>query len=116
MSIRAHTSAQRLTEEVRFERKTKDANGDPTGWALLCKCRAAVDGDKANERVVADGMRSVMGYTVWVRSDIVKRFGPTLDDRIVWKGRLLDVKGIVDQGLAGRMIPLRCEAGVNPGS
>lgn len=115
MSLRAYTDARRLNERIRFERATKDANGDPTGWVPLCSCRAAVDGARAVERTAADGTRSVFAYTVWVRSDIVSRFGPGLDDRIVWKSRYLDVKGAPDQGLSGRLIGFGCEAGVNKG-
>lgn len=117
MSIRASTDARRLNDRVRFERATRDANGDVTGWTLLKECYAAVDGAKASgaERVIADGTRSIGGYTVWVRSDIVKRFGPTVADRIVWGSRILDIKDAPDQGLSGRLIAFMCEVGANKG-
>jgi head-tail adaptor len=122
MSIRASTSAQRLNDRVRFERAVLDDNGDITSWRLLGECAAAVDGAKAvgAERVVADGTRSVGGYTVWVRSEIVQRWALTVADRAVWLRRrnglvYLDVKDAPDQGLRGRLIGLVCEAGVNRG-
>jgi head-tail adaptor len=117
MSIRASVFAQRLNERVWIERATRDANGDISGWSLLVACRAAVDGAKARdaEAVIAGGTRSMGGYTVWVRSDIVKRFEPTVADRVVWGSRYLDVKDAPGQGLPGRLIALICEAGANKG-
>lgn len=118
MSIRAHTTAQRLNDRVSFERPQRDSNGDPSSWLRLATdVHAAVDGAKASgaENVAADGTRSVGGYTVWIRADIVQRFGITIADRVVWKGRYLDIKDAPDQGLQGRLIALLCEAGVNAG-
>jgi head-tail adaptor len=119
MSIRAHTSAQRLSDRVHLERASRDtATGDVTGWLRLASSvQAAVDGAKARgaERVVADGTRSVAGYTVWLRADVVQRFAIAVDDRVLWKGRALDIKDAPDQGLQGRLIALLCEAGVNQG-
>lgn len=122
MSIRASTSAQRLNDRVRFERAVLDANGDIASWTLLGECAAAVDGAKAvgPERVVADGTRSVGGYTVWVRSEIVQRWALAVADRAVWLHRpnglvYLDIKDAPDQGLRGRLIGLVCESGVNKG-
>lgn len=118
MSIRAATFAQRLNDRVTFRRPVLDENGDAVDWTLIVRnAHAAVDGAKANgpERTVVDGTRSVAGYTVWVRSDVVKRFGLTVADRGEWKGRYLDIKDAPDQGLQGRLIALFCEVGVNKG-
>lgn len=123
MSIRAHTTAQRLTERVRFERPLLDANGDAAGWSPLgssTSYAAAIDGEMANERSVADGQRSVGGYTVWIRADVFQRLQLAVNDRAVWlrpnrAAVYLDIKSAADQGLRGRMIPLVCEAGVNKG-
>lgn len=117
MSIRAYVSAQRLDEVVTVKRATRDGNGDVTSWATVVCTRAAVDGAKASgaERFVADGVRSVSGYTVWMRADVVERFSIAVDDRIEWKSRYLDIKDIPDQGLRGRMLALFCEAGINKG-
>ena len=116
MSIRAATSAQRLNDRMTFSRPVLDANGDAVSWSLIASnVRVAVDGQKANERTVADGLRSVGGYTVWIRSEEVKRFGLTVADRGEWKGKFLDIKDAPDQGLQGRLIALMCEVGVNKG-
>jgi head-tail adaptor len=118
MSIRAHVSAPRLNARVTFQRPVIDANGDITDWTLIVPdVHAAVDGAKAGgaEREAADGTRSVAGYTVWVRSDILTRFGITVLDRVVWKSRFLNIRDIPDQGLEGRFIAMFCEAGVNKG-
>jgi head-tail adaptor len=118
VSIRAHASAPRLNARVTFQRAVADANGDITGWTEIVRdVHAAVDAAKASsaEREAAEGTRSVAGYTVWVRSDIPIRFGITVLDRVVWKGRFLNIRDIPDQGLEGRFIAMFCEAGVNKG-
>lgn len=118
MSIRASTSAQRLNERVTVRRPVLDSNGDAVDWALVVEnMRAGVDGAKASgaERVVAEGTRSVSGYTVWARAEEVARFGIDVTYRIEWRGKFLDVKDIPDQGLQGRLLALFCEVGVNKG-
>lgn len=118
MSIRAYVAPQRLDERVTVSRPVRDANGDVTSWTPVARnVHAGIDGAKAigAERVVADGTRSVSGYTVWMRSDVIYRFSIAVDDRIEWKGRHFDIKDIPDQGLRGRMLALFCEAGINKG-
>lgn len=124
MSIRASVSAQRLNDRVRFERPAIDGNGDVVGWTLLGECAAAIDGATTKpfnaERVVADGLRSAGYYTIWVRSEIVKRWALAVNDRITWLRRpngqvIFDIRDAPDQGLRGRLIGLYCESGVNKG-
>lgn len=122
MSIRAHVDARRLDTRGRFERPARDANGDVAGWSRLGDgdVWAAVDGMKASgaERVVTDGTRSVYGYTVWVRADVIKRLGVKVTDRFVWTWNddmPLDILDLPDQGLRGRLMACMCEAGVNAG-
>lgn len=118
MSIRASTSAQRLTERMTFRRPVLNDAGDIIDWALIVRdMRVGVDGAKANgpERTVVDGTRSVAGYTVWARAEEVERFALDVTCRGEWKGKLFDIKDIPDQGLQGRLLALFCEVGVNQG-
>lgn len=118
MSIRAKVRAQRLNDIVTFQRVTRDEYGQVSGWTDLVRdVPAAVDGAKAfnAEKVIANGVGSASNYTVWVRSDVVDRFGPTTHDRIVWKSKVLDIKDDPDQGLRGRLIAFICQAGVSEG-
>lgn len=116
MSVRAYTSAQQLDQRVRVERCRRDANGDVSAWLLVGYARARVDGQKATAEPEAQGgTRSAARYTVWLRSDIMARYRITPADRLVWKQRQLNILDAADQGLAGRFVPLVCEAGINRG-
>lgn len=118
MSIRAHAVAQRLNTRITFQRTVTDANGDVIGWTEIVRdIDAAVDGAKATgpEREAAEGTRSVSSYTVWVRSEVPIRFDIDVTDRILWKGKILNIRDIPDQGLEGRLVALFCEAGINKG-
>lgn len=118
MTIVSNTDPRRLDEVVTFQRNvgTQDTSGDtPENWTNLIACRAAVDGDKASEMATGGGMKSRLGYTVWVHADIITRFAITQRDRISWKGRLLNITDLPDQGLRGRYMPVVCDSGVNSG-
>lgn len=120
MSIRAQVTAARLDTRVRFERKqqTRSATGAVSeAWAPVFECWAAVDGAKASgpEPLVDGGIRTPRDYTVWVRADVIERFAITPLDRIVWKGRVLNIADIPDQGLRGRLMGITARAGMNQG-
>lgn len=120
MSIRAHFNPRRADQRVIFERNagTQDENGDtPADWRTLIECSAAVDGAKASspEPNVGGGIKSSRDYTVWVRADIISRFSITEVDRVNWKGRILNIKDMPDQQIAGRWIAVICDSGKNAG-
>lgn len=117
--IRSERSGRSLDQRVRFERLSEAGQND-TGspiveWRPLVECPAAVDGTKASERYVAEGTRSIGDYTVWIRADILDRFKLTPRDRIVWKGRILNIIDIPDQQLRGRFIAVFANSGLNEG-
>ncbi len=118
MSIVANFDPRRMDQTVTFQRDTgaQDASGDaPESWTTVVQCRAAVDGDKAKEAAIGGGIKSRLGYTVWVNADIVTRFSITQRDRISWNGKLLNIIDLPDQGLRGRFMPMICQSGVNAG-
>jgi SPP1 family predicted phage head-tail adaptor len=119
MSIRANVDARRLDQRVTIQRRTltKGATGENAEtFPDLVECWAAVDGAKANaEPNLTDGIKSQADYTVWVRSDIVKRFSVTVMDRIQWKSKVFNIKDMPDQQLRGRLIALICNTGLNAG-
>lgn len=119
MSIRSNMDARRADQRVTFERNTPsqdNAGQDVEQWAPLVRdVPVAIDGDKAREVVANGGERSRLGYTVWVRADIVSRFTITEADRILWGSKVLNIRGISDQQLRGRWTALLCETGVNEG-
>jgi head-tail adaptor len=124
MSIRASVTAQRLRQRVRWERNF--AGTAPSGgqladdWRLLIDSAAAVDGmlaRDAREALIEGGIRTPSDYTVWIRSDIFRRFHLTELDRGVWmpNGTILNITSIPDQGLEGRLIAVLCHSGLNQG-
>jgi SPP1 family predicted phage head-tail adaptor len=119
VSIRANVDRARLNERVTVWRKTlaQDAvtGADEETWASLVVCWAAVDGVPAREARAADALQSIQDYTVWIRADILTRFAITQNDRITWRGKTLDIQGIPDQQLRGRLIAIIARAGVNDG-
>jgi head-tail adaptor len=125
VSLRAAANARRLNDRVRFERNypTTSATGAKVdNWLPLIatgdhKCYAAVDGAKASspEPLADGGIRTPRDYTVWIRSDIYVRFAITPLDRVVWKGRVLDIADIPDQGLQSRFTAVIARAGMTKG-
>jgi head-tail adaptor len=121
MSIRSFTDGRRLDQRVDFERNTptRSSSGDSVdSWrAIARQVHAAVDGAKASaiEPQVAGEIMSQADYTIWVRADIITRFAITVADRVVWKGRAMNIKDIPDQQLRGRFMAVICIAGVNAG-
>jgi len=119
MSIRSNFDPRRADQRVVFQRSTQTRSSTSgefvDGWADLKEAWAAVDGDKASEANVEGGIRSVAGYTVWVRADIVTRFSIGERDRISWNGQILNIKALPNQQLRGRWMPITCDAGLNAG-
>lgn len=127
MSIRGNVDAQALTERVRVERKseTRTASGAlQSTWTPVTECWARVDGAKVGtpEPFFEGATQTQRNYVVWVRADIVTRFGVTPVDRLIWlptrKGaptRVFDIVDIPDQGLRGRLMGMVVRAGINKG-
>lgn len=119
MSIRANVDRARLNERVTFWRRSYSQDGttgaDEETWAGIITCWAAVDGMPAREARASDALQSIQDYTVWIRADIMDRYSVTQADRITWRGKTMDVYGIPDQQLRGRLIAVIARAGVNNG-
>lgn len=120
MTVRSYVQPRRFDQRVTFQRNTptQSSTGDMVdSWANLVTCWAAVDGAKARgaEPEVSDQIISMRGYTVWIRSELVSRFSITVQDRISWNGRLLNIKDMPDQQKRGNLIAVMCDSGLNKG-
>lgn len=120
MSIRSFVNPRRLDQRIRFERNTptQDGNGDPVdNWAVVGKSWAAVDGALARdpEPYVAGAIVSKQDYTVWIRSDVMQRYGLRVRDRVHWNDTYFDIKDMPNQQLRGRLIAFTMSAGENVG-
>lgn len=119
MSIITNVRAGRLDQRIELQRKTvvQSASGNLVGtWSTLKEVWSRVDAEKSGgERYVQNGVRSPADYTFWVRSDIVIRYSLTTEDRILWKGKLYDIRDIPDQQRRGRLIGIVAGGGLNRG-
>lgn len=122
MSIRSNVDRGEFDQRVRIERNTPtyDANNYPTdSWAPVKTCWARVDAAKVSnsnrEPEHAGAIQSIGDYVVWVRADIVSRFSVTVKDRVIWRGKVLNIQDIPDQQLRGRKTALLCQEGQNSG-
>ena len=99
--------AGELTERITLQRLTASADnqgGYASAWAELAKLWAKVQVITGNEAAAADQLAPSSQYQVTIiyRSDITER------DRIIWRGRELNVKFIKDTG-PSRFLTLMCE-------
>lgn len=132
MSIRSNVDARALDQRIAFERRVElptGTGGTTISWVRLgpsptAEYWARVDGAKANEPYVADGIRSESDYTFWVRSGVAERIslvgsddppGLVLTDRIVWDGRPFNISDMPDQQLRGRLRAIVARTGLNEG-
>lgn len=123
MSIRANVDRAEFNTRVTFSRLTvtQNSSGDPVStWAQLgSPVWARVDGTKAGERYqdpeVASGVHTVSSYTVWIRAEVFVRLALTTQDKVTWKGKVMDILDIPDQQKVGRKIAVICRAGLNNG-
>lgn len=122
MSIRSNVDAREFDQRIAFERRVETATG--TGGTTVTWTRlggltamywARVDGAKASEPYIADGIRSPADYTFWIRADVFERLGLLLSDRIVWKGDPYNISDIPDQQLRGRKISIAAQRGLSDG-
>lgn len=118
MSIRSNVDARALDQRIEFQRRVETPTG--TGgttitWTSLGKRWARVDGAKASEPYVSDGIRSPADYTFWIRADVFVRLGLVLSDRIVWGGQPFNITDMPNQQLRGRLIAISAGTGLNDG-
>lgn len=123
MSIRSNVDARALDQRIAFERRVETptgTGGTTVAWVRLGPSPTAlywarVDGAKADEPYIADGIRSEADYTFWVRADVAERLALVLTDRIVWKGKPFNIADMPDQQLRGRLIAIAARTGLNEG-
>lgn len=102
-----------LTERVTLYRRVEagdGAGGVETTWDLIAECWANVKALSGRERMMADQVESPRNYRITVRrrSDFIEA------DRIVWRGKPLNVRFIADEGSRQQYLPIDCEMGVAP--
>lgn len=75
------------------------------GWDRVCSCLASVAMESVGAESEAQALSAMPRYRVTIRT----REGVTLDQRILWKGRVLMVRQLLDDPRAKDRIVMRCE-------
>lgn len=114
MSVLSNTDARKLDQRILFQNKHEART--PSGafsynWSNFADCWASVDAVRANERFTAEQEINGNEYTVWIRW----RGDLDTNMRILWKGKVLDIKGIPDNQRRGRFLAIFAEEGKNSG-
>lgn len=97
-----------LSERIRIERQaaTRNAMGlQEYGWEPLLRCNAAVTVEGAGPESEAMALSAMPRFRVVIR----RRDEVAIDQRIVWKKRLLMIRQLLDDPRAKDRITLRCE-------
>lgn len=118
MSIRAYDNPRERDQWVVVERNTplrQPQGSEKADWQKLAGAFMRVDGAKAGEPFVADGVRTVRGYTFWAPAVFITRHCVTTADRLRWNGRVFDITDLPDQQVRGRLMPVLANAGLNAG-
>lgn len=97
-----------LRERVTIERPTSartPTGVKETGWETVCTCFAAVE----LEGVGAEAEGQALSAMLRVRVTVRRREGIAIDQRILWGGRTLMVRQLMDDPRARDRLTLRCE-------
>ncbi len=97
-----------LRERVTIERPVSLRNEmglQVPGWERVCSCLASVALDSVGPESEAQVLSAMPRYWVTIRV----REGIALDQRIVWSGRMLMVRQLLDDPRARDRIVMRCE-------
>ena len=103
-------SIAELSERVRLERKTltdDGAGGAVETWNLVVECWAAVRPMTGKEQEEAMRNEAELGYTVVMRYRQV-----SAADRLVWRGRPMNIRAVRDAGPRALYLRLDCDLGV----
>ena len=97
-----------LNERIAIERPVGERT--PTGvresaWEPVCSCLAAIVPEGAGAESEAMALSAMPRFRVTVR----RRDGLGIDQRIIWRGRMLMVRQMFDDPRAKDRIVLRCE-------
>jgi SPP1 family predicted phage head-tail adaptor len=75
------------------------------GWERVCRCLASVMLDSIAAETEAQSLSSMPRYKVTIRW----REGIALDQRVIWRGRTLAVRQLLDDPRRRDRIVMRCE-------
>lgn len=98
-----------LRHRVRIEARLRvpdDGGGASKTWAMLAEVWAAIEPAGGSERVDADQLAGRVTHVIQMRAG-----GPAVrpDMRIVWQGRVFEIRSVIDMGERKRWIEISAE-------
>lgn len=75
------------------------------GWEEVCRCLASVALESVGAESEGQALSAMPKYRVTIR----KRDGIAIDQRIIWNGRTMMVRQLLDDPRAKDRIVMRCE-------
>lgn len=97
-----------LRERIVVERPVSLRNAmglQQPGWEQVCRCLASVVLDSIGSEAEGQALSAMPRYKVTIRW----REGIALDQRVLWRGRMLAVRQLLDDPRRRDRIILRCE-------
>lgn len=97
-----------LRERIAVERPVSLRNEmglQVPGWEPVCRCLASVALESVGAESEAQALSAMPRYRVSIRT----REGIALDQRVLWKGRVMMVRQLLDDPRQRDRIVLRCE-------
>lgn len=97
-----------LRERIAIERPINLRNPmglQQAGWQPVCRCLAAIAPDNVGPEAEAQALSAMQRYRVTIRW----REGIAIGQRILWAGRALTVRQLIDDPRARERITMRCE-------
>lgn len=104
----------KLDQRVTFERSSRVPDGGGGGvdtWSLIGSRAANVHAVSGRERDMAQQAQAPRNYRITVRRDSFTA-SVTEADRLVWRGKVMNIRLIRDDGPRPMYLEFGCEAGV----
>lgn len=117
--MRSNVDAREFDQRFRFEAQVNERQSSgavTTEWSEIVTCWGRFDALMARERIASAELRQVDAGTLWVRADILSRFGIDTSMRVVWVSngdKVFDIKSISDNTNRGRKASLYIERGLS---
>lgn len=107
-------AAGRMNQRITIEEKTStrsSTGAEVVTWTPVAEVWARVEPIRGNEFFAAGQMQDATDHRVTIRY----RSGITREQRVVWRGELMDIVSVIDVNARRENLELMCISGVRNG-